>query len=167
VTKHRTLQIRTLATAMAIAVVSLVAAAAPASAGPAHENHCDYDRAHNACLRFEGSTSYGHWDAHVGIDVHTPFGQQILGCGPDFRAALYGDDGSHQFIRNLQLKPGWPAAGPGGIGAEFIARLLRPEEMNEDTGSEDELFVKITLYDCVLGRDRQFRTGTIRGEFRG
>jgi len=168
VTIHRTLQprpIRTLAAALAVAIASLAAAAA-ASAAP-FDNHCKFDRGSNACLRFEGSTSFFHWDAHVGIDVHMPeqYGREILACGADFKASLWGDDGNHQFIRNLQLKPGWPAGGSGGIGAEFIARLLRPSEMNEDSGSEDELFVKISFYDCHTDEIRRYTTGTVRGEF--
>ena len=168
---RRTLQarpIRTLAAAMAIAIASLVAAAVPASAAPFH-NHCNFDRFSNSCLRFEGSTAFFNWDAHVGIDVHMPeqYGREILACGPDFRASLWGDDGNtDQFIRNLQLKPGWPVAGTGGISAEFFGQLLRPSEMNEDTNGEDELYVRISFDDCHTGDTRPFTTGIVRGEFR-
>ena len=171
-TIHRTLQtrpIRTLAAALAIAIASLVAAAVPASASPL-DNHCNFDRSSNSCLRFTGSTSFFHWDAHVGIDVHMPeqYGREILACGADFRASLWGEDGNtDQFIRNLQLKPGWPAGGTGGIAAEFITRLLRPAEMNEDTNGEDELYVRITFYDCHTGVTRPFTTGIVRASFSG
>jgi hypothetical protein len=166
-TQHRTFRARPLRAVAALAIVaaSLLAAAPSASAT---DNACNYDNiTFNACLRFDYA-DYFWWHAHAGIDVYLPeqYGREIVACGANFQASLWGDDGANdQFIRDLVIKPGWPAAGPTGIGAEFDAQYLHGSDLDEDDG-EDELYARISYFDCHTGLTRNFVTGTIRGDFR-
>ena len=154
----------------ALTVVFAIAGAAFAIATPrasALGPNCNYDGwSFNACLSLTGSTSYFYWDAHVGIDVKLPeqYGREVLACGADFRASLWGDDGGSgdDFIRNLILSPGWPAAGPDGIGAEFTARLIDSADLDEDDGN-DEVYARVSFRDCHTGFIRNFRTGAFTG----
>ena len=68
-------------------------------------------------------------------------------------------------IRTLEVKPGWPIAGSTGIAAEFIGSNLRTSEFDEDSGGEDELYARVSFYDCHLGGDRDFVTGGFYGFF--
>lgn len=160
----------TLASALAIVAASLVAAAPPASAASI-PNACHSDVVtFNACLRFDDRGS-GEWDAVVGIDVHMPeqYGREIIACGANFKASLWGDDGGFgqdDFITNLVLKPGFPSVatdGPPGIGAEFTVPVSS-FQLDEDDG-EDELYASISFFDCHTGQTRQFRTGTVHHRF--
>lgn len=150
---------------LAIVAASLAAAASPASAAST-ANACNYDNvSFNACLRFDDLGS-GLWDAQVGIDVYMPeqYGREILACGANFRASLWGDDGGNDtLISNLVLKPGWPSAGSTGIGAEFTVPVFS-SQLDEDNG-RDELYVSISFRDCHNNDTRRFRTGTVVGYF--
>lgn len=176
-TNHRTLRARArraLAAALAIVATSLLAAAPPAPAS-ATDMKCNGDNgvSFNACLKFDPAGS-SWWDAHVGIDVYMPeqYGREILACGAQFRASVWGDDGASgvsghdHYISSLGIKPGWPAAGPTGIGAEFGAPI-HGYYLDEDRGSDtDELYARVSYYDCHNGQTRSFVTGIVRGDFR-
>jgi hypothetical protein len=155
---------RAASAAVLVAAASLLAAPPPASADLLY---CNYDYvSFNACLDLEPIGLSDLNNAHVGLDVLMPeqYGREILQCPGNgyFAASLWGDDGggsSDDFIRNLVLSPGWPAGGTSGIGAEFIGADIRPNELDEDDG-EDEVYAKISFYDCHTGITREFRTGT-------
>jgi hypothetical protein len=159
-TNHRPLQ--ALAAALAVVSVSLVVAAPSASAdGP----HCRHDRSFNACLSLDWFPPYFHGlDAHVGIDVYMAerYGREILACGPEFAASLWGDDGargpdsSDDHIRDLDLQPGWPIADSTGIAAEFIGPGLDSSDLDEDDG-DDQIYARVSFYDCY-GQRRDFTT---------
>ena len=169
---HRTFRarpLRALAAALATVAVSLAAAAPPASAG-IDGPFCLHDRTSNACLSADWFAGNQWVNVHVGIDVNVPeqYGREILACGADFRATLRGNDGkgsNDPVIRTLEVKPGWPIAGSTGIAAELIGSNLRRSEFNEDSGGEDELYARVSFYDCHLGRDRDFVTGGFYGFF--
>jgi hypothetical protein len=172
-TKHRTLRARphrALAAALALIAACLLAAAPPAPAANT-DQQCNYDNAtFNACLRFDYAGS-DLWNANVGIDVYMPeqFAREILACkaDADFRVRLLGDDGgggSDDYISSPELKPGWPAAGPLGLAAEFGA-TISGSSLDEDGGNDtDELYANVSYADCN-GNRRSFRTGTVRGHF--
>jgi hypothetical protein len=174
-TKHHTPLARplralaALAAAMAIvAATSLAVAAAPASAAMMRCNG-DNGRSFNACLSFD-YLDYLWWDAHVGIDVYMPeqYGREIIACGADFKASLRGDDGkgaNDPVIRELSIVPGWPIADSTGIAAELIGPSLYNDKLDEDDDSEDELYARVSFYDCHTGWTRNFTTGTIRANF--
>lgn len=167
-TKH---YLRAFAALLAIVAVSLVAAPR-AAADSASDPHCNYDSngSFNACLRFEWA-GYGWMHAHVGIDRYVPeqYGREIVACGADFKASLWGDDGGgneDDFIRDLVVDPGWPTAWSRGISAELTAKYLDPE-LDEDKGSDrDELYARVSYFDCHDGWRHEYRTGEIVGDFR-
>jgi hypothetical protein len=156
-----------LAAALTIVAASL-AAAAPSASAASIPNACNFDFVtFNACLRFD-DRGPGRWDAVVGIDVVMPeqYAREIIACGADFRASLWGDDGggsSDDFISNMVLRPGWPAVGPGVLSAEFTVPV-NSSQLDEDDG-EDEVYASISFVDCHTGLTRQFRTGTVRRRF--
>lgn len=171
--RHRTFAARaigTLAATVAIAAAALaVATPPPASAadGPA----CQHDRSYNACLTLDwwaGPPWYYWLDAHVGIDVYMPehLARDVIACGPDFRASLWGDDGrrgpdsSDDHIRDLDVVPGWPIADSTGIAADLIGPGLRSSDLDEDD-RDDQIYARVSFYDCTQGRDRNFNTGYI------
>jgi hypothetical protein len=171
-TNHHTLRARplrvltALAAALAIVAASL-AAAAPSASAASIPNACNFDFVtFNACLRFD-DRGPGRWDAVVGIDVVMPeqYAREIIACGADFRASLWGDDGggsNDDFISHMVLRPG-PAAGPGGLSAEFSVPV-DSSQLDEDDG-EDEVYARISFFDCHTGLAREFRTGTVRRRF--
>jgi hypothetical protein len=181
-TKHRAFRARPLRALAAFAAVlgivaatSLAAAAPPASAASNMRCNNDNGLSFNACLSFD-YLGYGWWDAHVGIDVYMPeyYARAIVACGnSNFKASLRGDDGkgaNDPVIRELSVVPGWPRADSTGIAAELIGPNLG-DELNEDDDSQDELYARVSFYDCHTGdtRDRtgetRFTTGIIRGNF--
>jgi hypothetical protein len=171
-TNHRGFRARplhALAAALIIAASLLAAAPSASASGP----YCDHDSDFNACLWLDwnGTLSPSYWTAQVGIDVHLPeqYGREIIACGnSDFQASLWGDDGGgddDDFIRNLDLKPGWPAPGTDGIGAEFIQQYVDQSDLDEDDG-QDEIYARISYHDCHLPHSRfEFRSGTFRANF--
>jgi len=163
-TKHHNARpLRALVAMLAIIAAYLLAAAPQASATP-----CNYDgRTFNACLRFDWA-EYGYLRTHVGLDVFMGqrYAQEIVDCSHNFSASLWGDDGSSdQFIVPLQLKPGWPAAGPVGLGAEFTSARLGPQLDEDRGGDDDELYARIQFYDRFANL-RTYYTGTIKGDYR-
>lgn len=173
---HRILRARplravaTLAAALAIAAASLAAAPSPAAAA-SYAPHCKHDPyfiEYNACLRLDDLGSF-LWNAHVGIDVYMneQYAREIIACGARFQASLWGEDGTYdQFITNLPLRAGWPSAGPSGLGAEFM-KTVHSSQLNEDSDGQDELYARVSYYDCHAGRTgtRSYQTGMIRGYF--
>src|SRR4051794_37346886 len=85
---------RSMAVALAIVGASLIASAPRASAAFSGMT-CNYDgRTVNACLTMT-PLGYGSYDANVGVDVNLPqqYARDIITCGADFSASLWGDDG--------------------------------------------------------------------------
>jgi hypothetical protein len=165
---HRARSSRALAAGLAIFAISMLAGAPRAFAqGPA----CNGDRASNSCLTIAALPPY--WVASnvtVGIDVAMPayYAREVLDCGPTFRSQLWGDDGggsADDRIGSVWVTDGWPIADANGISAEFGLNGILTNDMNEDDG-EDELYARISFYDCHTGETRFFRTGTIHSEFR-
>jgi hypothetical protein len=152
--------------AFAIVAGSLLVAAPHASAS---EQACRYDsRTFNACLSFD-SLGSGFYDAHVGLDVTMPeqYAREIIACGGRFQATLWGDDGGFgqdDRLRDLSVAPGWPVAGPNGLGVEFIARDIPRIDLDEDSGT-DEVAARISYLDCHTQSWRQYATGTIVRSF--
>lgn len=166
---RRTRSVLALVATPAIVAVSLLATPSSASATT---QACNYDNVtFNACLNFDYQ-GFFWYDASVGIDVYLPeqYGREIIACGANFKASLWGDDGGgskDDFIRNFVISPGWPSAGPNGIGAELYTLNLNADDLNEDgDDNEDELYAKVSYFDCHTGLTREFRTGTIRGDYR-
>jgi hypothetical protein len=155
--------LRTLAAALAVIGVALVAAAPRAFAA---DMACNYDSTFNACLSFD-YLDYLWYDVHVGVDVHmAEDARAIIRCGGNFTAELKGDDGSNngEHITDLALAPGWPSAGPDGLGVEFVTRYVNSSQLDEDDG-RDELHAKITYFDCNTRLTNTLWTSDIVGYF--
>ena len=141
--------------------------------GPAHANTtdlaCKYDHiSYNACLDFRATNDVNWLTAHVGLDSFLPEGyaQEIVAGGAAVRASLWGDDGSsQQFIADLTVMPGWPAAGPDGFGVE-LSEVLSRGQLNEDRDGDDELYAVVSYFDFHgSGTRHVFQTGTVHGDF--
>jgi len=158
--------------APAVAGAMLLAQAAGISPAQASTGDlaCNYDFVtFNACLHFT-NTGLNQWRAHVGLDqvMSQQYAQEIVNHGAAFRATLWGDDGGgkRQFLANMTVAPGWPAAGPDGLGAELIADLPA-STLNEDTagGDEDEIYAIVSYFDFHNGGTISHPTGTVHGQF--
>jgi hypothetical protein len=130
---------------------------------------CNYDFvSFNACLHF--TVSYLWWSGHAGLDLTMPpnYAQEVMACGPNFKAELWGDDGGpgkDDFIRPFQFAPGSPALTPTGISATADGLNILDRQMDEDDG-RDELYVKFTYVDCHdPGRVHELHTGDFVGYF--
>src|SRR3954447_3322560 len=158
---------RAVAAAFAILAFSSVAAAPKASASL---QACNYDQTFNACVRFDDK-GYLWWSATAGIDVHMPrqYAQEIIDCGTSsFHASLWGDDGggnSDDFISNLPLVAGWPVASANDLSAELTLPFIYSTALDEDDPGEDEVYAKISYYDCHTRLTQNFRTGVHHGFF--
>jgi len=173
-TNHRTFRAGPLravaALAAALAIVAASLAAAPPASAASYGPHCQHDPyfiEYNACLRLDDLGAF-LWNAHVGIDAYMTeqYAREIIACGANFRAELWGDDGGYpydDFISYLPLKSGFPVAGPWGLGAE-LQKTVHSSQLNEDSG-QDELYAYVSYYDCHTLRTHRKRTGTIRGYF--
>jgi hypothetical protein len=88
----------------------------------------------------------------------------------DFKASLWGDDGasgpdaSDDHIRDLNIKPGWPITDSTGIAAEFISPNIHTSELDEDD-REDQIYARVSFYDCNAGRTRYFTTSYLYVQF--
>jgi hypothetical protein len=159
--------LRALAAVLAIVAVSLTASAPRASAasyGPA----CNYDNSFNACLRLD-IARVALFNPVVGIDVHLPeqYAREIVACGADFKASLWGwDNGGSEddFIANMVISPGWPAGSSTGLSSEFFLNYVDSNRFDEDEGT-DELYARISYWDCHNRQTQKFRTGIITSEF--
>jgi hypothetical protein len=159
---------RALAAALAVAAVSLLAAAPRASAGPP-EATCGSDgKTFEACvqLNYKGYLWYDGW---AGLDVYLPaqYAAEIVACGADPKASLWGDDDGWEgddFIRNLVVTPGWPQAKPSGFGVTFNTSSLYYTQLDEDDGT-DEIYIRFSYWDCHTGLTRTFRSPNIVGNF--
>lgn len=141
--------------------------------GPAYANTtdlaCKYDYiSYNACLDFRVTNDVNWLTAHVGLDSFLPEGyaQEIVAHGAAVRASLWGDDGSRQqFIADLTVTPGWPAAGPDGLGVE-LSEVVSRGQLNEDIDDEDEVYAVVSYFDFHGDGTRHvFHTGTVHGDF--
>ena len=139
-----------LAAALAILAVSFITAAPRASAAT---SNCNYDgRTFLACLSLDYQ-GYLWSDAYVDLDVTLPpqYASEIVACGADLKASLWGDDGGgsdDDFIRTFVVTPGWPVA----------------TKLDEDDGT-DEIYARVSYWDCHTGLTRSFRTGTLWLDF--
>jgi hypothetical protein len=165
--------LRTLAAAVGIVAVSLLAMAPAGSAQTIRgDRSCALVISTSlACLRLD-YVGFGYWDAHSGIDVYMPeqYGREIVACGARFRAELWTDDGGgskdDRIRDHMPIIPGSPVSTPDGIRANFTLPTLRTE-LDEDSGTDtDEIYARISFYDCHTGLTRSFRTGTVKGDYR-
>jgi len=173
VIKHSTYGARplgALAAALAVVAIFLLAAAPRASADLASDPHCNpiEGAQYSACLSLP-YRGYLWWDAQVDVTVYLPeqYGREVVACDPDFRAVLWGDDGGgsqDDEIRHLWVGPGWPVAQSYGISAALFAQSIYDSQLDEDDGT-DELYARVSYFDCHTGLRRYFRTGTITGNF--
>jgi len=129
---------------------------------------CNYDfSTFDACLNIT-PVGLNQWNVHVGLDavMSQRNAQEIIDNGAVFRATLYGDDGGgrRQFLTSLTLMPGWPAAGPEGLGAELSANVPG-SILDEDKNDEDEIFAEISYFDFHKDKVVKYVTGTVHGEF--
>jgi hypothetical protein len=153
--------------AVGIMVLAQIVGIGPARAATT-DLACNYDfTTFNACLDFT-HTGLNEWRAHVGQDAFMSqrYAQEIVDNGAGFHATLFGDDndGQRHFLANLAIMPGWPAAGPDGLGAELSANLSSTT-LNEDGNGEDEIYAIITYFDYHRGVPVEHTTGTVHGEF--
>jgi hypothetical protein len=154
--------------AVAFAAATLLVAAPRASAQT--ELACNYDYvSFNACLHF--TYDWGWWTGYAGLDLKMPqrYAQEIVDCGPNFKAELWGDDGGpgkDDYIRPFQIAAGSPQVTSTGISVNAVGNTISPKQMNEDDG-RDELYVRFTYIDCHdPGRVHELHTSDIVGEFR-
>lgn len=129
---------------------------------------CNYDHvSFTACLDFEDVGEAGKLDAHVGLDafMSQQYAQDLTSHGADLRASLWADDDRDQFIADLTVVPGWPTAGPGGLGVAFTATDLNRAVLNEDPEDKDEIYAKISYFDYHRGKRVAFTSGVVRAEF--
>jgi hypothetical protein len=172
--------LRALGAALAVIAVSLVAAAPRASADTttfSGNQACNYDgRSYYACHILKNSPAYFFSDDFAFLHVNMPeqYAREVIACGADFRASLWGNDGSggmdseDDLIRIMQLDPGWPRADWSGIEAHFSGLTLSSSSLNEDGDDDsDEIYVRISFYDCHTGQTRTFMTDDLVGELRG
>jgi hypothetical protein len=158
------------ASSAAAIVLTLAVGAAPAKAAIT-DPHCNFDFiTFNACLRILPTGVLNEFTPHVGLDalMSQQSAQEIINRGANPRAWLYGEDGdTDTLLLQLTLVPGWPAAGPTGLGAELHAPNVHTSVLNEDRGSndQDELYAVVTYWDGVLHEHKTFTTGLLRGEF--
>ena len=154
------------------AVAGAMVLAQTVGISPAHAGFddlaCNYDYVHfNACLNFQDAGETNQVTAHVGLDAFMPewYAQAIVAHGAQVRAWLWGDDGGNDhFIAELTVMPGWPAAGPSGLGAELSAANLYRGDLDEDPYDEDEIYAVVSYFDPSQGQVT-YRTGTVHGEF--
>jgi hypothetical protein len=175
-TKHSTWRarpLRTLAAALGIVAISLLAVMPSASAAPHRgTRYCALTiSTSNACLRLD-YMDFGWWDAHSHVDVYMPeqYAREIVACGARFRAELWTDDGGgsddDRIRDHMPIDPGSPVATPDGLRAAFTLPTLKAE-LDEDPGTAtDEIYARISFYDCHTGLTRSFRTGTVKGDYR-
>jgi hypothetical protein len=152
--------------AAGILMLTQIAGIGPARAATT-DHACNYDFVNfNACLDFT-HTGLNEWRAHAGLDaaMSQQYAQEIIDHGANFRASLFGaDNGRKQFLASLTLMPGWPAAGPNGLGAELSA-TLPSTTLDEDSNEEDEIYADITYFDFHKGINITYSTGIVHGEF--
>jgi hypothetical protein len=161
------MRLRRLLAVPAFAAAMVVAQAAGIS--PAHASvtdmACNYDFVtFNACLSFQAADQENYLTAHAGLDAFMSQvdAQQDAATPP--RAWLYGRVGNtNRFIGELTLVPGWPAAGPGGLGAEWSGTFYRGN-LNVTSG-DDQLFAVVAYYSQRDGVWVQHNTGVVHGEF--
>jgi hypothetical protein len=130
---------------------------------------CNYDYVNfNACLNFQGTGVLNRLTAHVGEDaaMSQTYAQEIINNGAQFRAWLWAGHGSNNHVvTELTLLPGWPAAGPTGLGAELSAPNLYTGDLNENPNGEDRVWAVVSYFDYHIGRNVVHNTGIVRGEF--
>jgi hypothetical protein len=163
---------RRLGATLAVVAVSLLVTAPRASATLTDELACNFDWSSNACLRFDPTPRSLVFNARAGLDVLMPEqdARNIINCGLNVQAALMGEDhrADGEVIRPMFLVPGFPAAHAGGLSIEVQTIDVPWSQLDEDGGSTDEIFAKISYRDCRTRRIETFRTGVIRGyEFGG
>jgi hypothetical protein len=121
-----------------------------------------------ACLRFD-CVGYPWWNGAAVLHVNLPdqYAREVLACGADLRASIWGADGSDSeddFIRNMVLAPGPPQVDYAGISANFNAPNLNSSQLDEDDGT-DELYARMSYWDCHTGLTRNFRSSNYVANF--
>src|SRR6266496_2884544 len=123
------------------AIAGAVLLAQAAAIGPARADvgdlACNYDYVtFNACLNFQDLGEPDALNAHVGLDA---------------------------FIADLDVMPGWPAAGADGLGAELSASVARGQ-LNVNASGDDAVYAIVSYFDYHTGSVKVFRTGTVHGD---
>lgn len=161
---------RLCAAVVAAGALVLTQAAGPASAN-VNDLACNYDfHTFNACLYF-AEPQQNYLDAHVGLDTVWPeqYAREIVAGGTSARASLWWDNGSHdRHVADLTLVPGWPQAGPTGVGFEFVATGLYRGDLDFHPGANEEesFYAKITYVDPHNGNRFEYVTGIVTGDFK-
>jgi len=75
------------------------------------------------------------------------YAREIIACGGDFRAKIWGDDD-----------------GEAGILVSFVAPNISNDQLDEDDGT-DELYVKTSFRDCHTGLTRTFKRSNYVANF--
>ncbi|SRR6266581_4438153 len=153
------------------AIAGAVLLAQAAAIGPARADvgdlACNYDYVtFNACLNFQDLGEPDALNAHVGLDAFMPerYAQEIVSYGAGFRASLWSTaNGRDQFIADLDVMPGWPAAGADGLGAELSASVARGQ-LNVNASGDDAVYAIVSYFDYHTGSVKVFRTGTVHGD---
>jgi hypothetical protein len=161
---------RLLAAAAALAgAATLTLAAGTASAGT-YDLACNYDHfSFNACLNFDEPV-LNSMTVNVGLDEVMPESRarEIIAAGAHFAAQLYWIHGGQStFITDLTIAPGWPAAGPNGLGAEMVADIPKAAlDRNPRAGEVESFYAVIEFYDFHgAGQWVSHPTGTVTGDF--
>jgi hypothetical protein len=162
--------------ALAVIAASLAVAAPQASADTpvlTGRQGCNYDGvSFYACHLITWSpiaTWYYDDVALLHVNMPEQYAREIVACGARFDASLWGNDGNggmdseDDFIRPAQLDPGWPQANQYGLEAHFSALTIAGHQLDEDDGT-DEIYVRISFYDCHTGVTRTFMTDDLVGE---
>jgi hypothetical protein len=150
--------------ALLVALIGSMLPAAPAGAAVT-DLACNYDYVtFNACLHFDLAENYTA-NVGVGLDATMSQGdaQAIIAAGGPFSGQLFNSTGGrNRFVADLAMAPGWPQAGPGGLGIEMGANVSN-DVLDKATGT-NTWYAQITYY----GLDHQnhtYRTGTVTGFF--
>ena len=166
-------RLRALAAGVAVAAAALLTAAPSASAGPMA---CNYDGAtFNACVSYESYSPYtlSYYNFAAGFDhyMNPERARYILEplppCASNFQAHLWGEDGaSDQYIRPLQMNPGYPALLSAGLTAHWHGDATSADQLDEDHGDDrDEVFARISYIDCYGGYKVEKDSGLILGHW--
>lgn len=158
---------------LAVPTVVLALLLAPALAGPAQAAvlgapYCKNDVSYNGCLRVNGTPVLNHWKFTAGQDAYMPqwYAQEIISRGGSFSAQLYFENGSNDvYIGELHMDPGWPSAGPAGLGME-LSGTFDSSVLNRRRG-EEEFYARVNYFDFHNGHWFTHETGKVKHDFIG
>ena len=97
------------------------------------------------------------------------YAREVVACDPDVRAVLFGDDGGgskDDEIRHLWVGPEWPIAQSYGVSAALFAQTIHDSDLYEDPDGSDELYARVSYWDCHTGLRRYFQDRHHQGQLR-